>query len=510
MERVPLVVIGAGAAGTWCAWRAAELGVAGVTLIEKTPRVGTKILASGGSRCNLTTTLDGHGAAALFGPKGARFLRRAFGVLAPLDVRARFGELGVATEVAPLEKIFPASGSAREVRDALESAARAAGVAIELDAGVIGIEPLAGGELMQADAAQATSLRAAKAQASMRVEAAGAECASVDSASGSASASTPGETRPANADAAQAAGHAPAGSHGKRRKRKAKAPRGPAPDAGGWRIARTDGSAFIADQVVLATGGQSYASTGTTGDAYAWLRALGLELVEPRPALVPLLSPAEWVHDLKGIALQHVNVRLLDAKGKQLAERRRPLLFTHQGLSGPAAMDLSRIPARTGDAYMLRVDLVPDTDREELRAALIELAGRPRAPQVLTLIQELLSARAGEVVPKRLIEALLAGLDIDPRGTMQRIDKPTRHALIETIKGWDLPVRGDAGYAKAEVTSGGLALHAVDPGTCAVRGFERLYVIGELLDLDGPIGGLNFQSAFATAELAARALAQAT
>ena len=117
-----------------------------------------------------------------------------------------------------------------------------------------------------------------------------------------------------------------------------------------------------------------------------------------------------------------------------------------------------------------------------------------------------MTERAGEVVPKRLVEALLAGLDIAPDATMQAVDKAARHRLVEALKGWDLPVDGDAGFPKAEVTSGGLALKEVDPGSCRVRGFGGLYVIGELLDLDGPIGGLNFQSAFATAELAAASI----
>lgn len=443
-----VLVIGAGAAGTWCAWRAAAEGVADVRLVEKTPRVGTKILASGGSRCNLTTTLGPEPAAALFGVKGARFLRRAFGTLAPADVRERFGALGVATEAAPLEKIFPTSGSAKEVRDALEAAARGAGVRVVLDHGVTGIEPVAGAAVTD---------------------------------------------------------EAPAPPRDRRAKKRK--PKGPAPDAGGWRVQLSDGAVLEAAALVLATGGQSYAQTGTTGDAYPWLEALGLPLVAPRPALVPLLSPASWVHELKGIALQNCSVRLVDTTGKVLAERRRPLLFTHQGLSGPAAMDLSRLPAREGGLYMLRVDLAPDVEREELRARLIDLARRPGAPQLLTLVGELLTQAAGEVVPKRLTEALLFGCDLDPRATMQALDKARRHALVETIKGWDLPVEGDAGYPKAEVTSGGLALSAVDPGTCRVRGFDGLFVVGELLDLDGPIGGLNFQSAFATAELTARALA---
>lgn len=444
MKTIDVVVIGAGAAGTWCAWRSAELCATEVVLLEKTPRVGTKILASGGSRCNLTTTLDGVGAAALFGVKGARFLKRAFGVLAPADVRERFGDLGVATEVAPLEKIFPTSGSAKEVRDALERAARDAGVEIWLDGGVHSVTPV------EAPADEEATL-----------------------------ATEPNvPPRP----------HAKPGQHG-------------------WLVTRKDGSIVIARRLVLAAGGQSYASTGTTGDAYVWLRALGLKLVEPKPALVPLFSPATWVHELKGIALQYASVRLIDAHGKVVGERRRPLLFTHVGVSGPAAMDLSRLPARDGGAFNLRVDLVPDVTRETLRDGLIELAGRPRAPQVLTLCQEWLSALAGEILPKRLLEEVLRSAEIDPRASMQAVHKAARHVLIETIKGWDIPIEGNAGYDKAEVTSGGLHLKEVDQGTCRVRRFENLWVVGELLDLDGPIGGLNFQSAFATAELAARDLA---
>lgn len=470
-SKLEVAVVGAGAAGTWCAWRVAVETDARVTLYEKTPRVGTKILASGGSRCNLTTTLGPAGAGELFGVRGARFLKRAFGALAPADVRTRFGELGVATEEAPLEKIFPSSGSAREVRDALEAAARTAGVHVELTRALTGLTPV-------------------------RTESAGPLAGEVEAAA------SRGEVR-ASAGAGQVAGV-------RSRKEKKRKPRAPDRDPAGWRLELEGGGSAAADIVVLATGGQSYASTGTTGDGYGWLAGLGLELVEPKPALVPLLSPAGWIHDLKGIALQNASVRLIGTGGKVLQERRRPLLFTHQGLSGPAAMDLSRIPAREGGPFTLRVDLVPDCSRDTLREDLIALAGRPRAPRVLTLLSELLTERAGEVVPKRLVEALLASLGIAPEATMQAVDKAARHRLVEALKGWDLPVDGDAGYPKAEVTSGGLALKEVDPGSCRVRGFGGLYVIGELLDLDGPIGGLNFQSAFATAELAAMAIGERT
>ena len=412
-----LVVVGAGAAGTWVAWRTAEAGLHDVVLLEKTPRVGTKILASGGSRCNLTTTLGPAEAARLFGTRGQRFLRRGFAVLPPLELRARFAELGVETDEAPLEKVFPRAGSAKAVRDALEAAANAAGVRITLNSGVTGLE-------LEAD--------------------------------------------------------------------------------GTWRL-DVDGSEPIrTKRLVLATGGQSYAATGTTGDAYPWLRALGLEVVLLAPALVPLTSPAAWVRDLAGLALQNVELRLLDAGGKEVGRRRRPLLFTHQGVSGPGPMDLSGPVARAPGSYELRVDLVPDVSRDRLRDALIEIAGRPGAPLFVTALADVLGGMAGEPIPKRILAQLLASVGLAERAGHQALARHARHALVECIKGLPIPIDGTLGFDKAEVTSGGLALSAVDPGTCRVRGFEGLWVVGELLDLDGPIGGLNFQSAFATAELAAR------
>lgn len=415
-----LIVVGAGAAGTWVAWRAAEAGLADVVLLEKTPRVGTKILASGGSRCNLTTTLGPADAARLFGNRGARFLRRGFSVLPPLELRAVFAELGVETDEAPLEKVFPRSGSAKAVRDALEAAARRAGVSVVLDSGVVGLE-------QEPDGTWRLDLVAGSSPASVRTK-----------------------------------------------------------------------------RLVLATGGQSYAATGTTGDAYPWLQALGLELVPPAPALVPLTSPAGWVRELAGLALQNVELRLMSAAGKELARRRRPLLFTHQGVSGPGPMDLSRQVGREPGAFELRMDLVPDTSRDELREALIGIGSRSGAPLFVTVLAEVLGGFAGEPIPKRILARLLEAVGVSERAGHQALGRAARHELVEIIKGLPIPIDGTIGFDKAEVTSGGLALSAVDPGTCRVRGFEGLWVVGELLDIDGPIGGLNFQSAFATAELAAR------
>ncbi|MBI5362187.1 MAG: aminoacetone oxidase family FAD-binding enzyme [Planctomycetes bacterium] len=423
MQREPeIVVVGAGAAGLWAAWRAAELGRR-VTLLEKTPRAGTKILASGGTHCNLTTTLEARAAGELFGPAGARFLAPAFRALPPSAVRERFHALGVETVEAPLEKLFPKSGRARDVRDALERAVRERGVELRFDACVARVVP---------------------------------SCER-------------------------------------------------------WRIELAGGGTVEATRVVLAPGGRSYAKSGTTGDGYAWLRELDLPVVEPVPALVPLVSDAPWVHALAGIALPDVEAKLVDAEGRAHGKRRRPVLFTHKGVSGPGAMDLSapvgRAEVQAGrrgqrcPPFQLLVDLAPDLDREALRGLLIEGASRPGAPSLARVLPF--------DVPKRVLErvALQAGL---PAGELRLngLDKARRHALVEALKAFAIPISGTTGFDHAEVTAGGLALSHVDRGTLEVKGRAGLYVCGELLDLQGPIGGLNFQAAFATAELVARALAR--
>ncbi|MBL8863367.1 MAG: aminoacetone oxidase family FAD-binding enzyme [Planctomycetes bacterium] len=417
-----VVVVGAGAAGLWAAERAARAGRS-VLLVEKTPRAGTKVLASGGTRCNLTTTLGPKPAAALFGRHGARFLDTGFRVLPPSAVRARFEELGVPTVEAPLEKVFPASGRAVDVRDALLGAALAAGARIVYDAPVERIEAR--------------------------------------------------------------------------------------PD-GTWTLLVAGGRRVHAPRVILCPGGKSYPRTGTTGDGYRWLDDLGLEEVEPVPALAPLASPAAWVRELAGISIQGGEARLVDAAGAVLARRRRPVLFTHRGVSGPGAMDLSEPVARARAAadrggppvaLALRVDLLPDVTSDALRELLLAAAARPGSPPLSRVLPC--------EVPRRLLEAVVrqAGVrESDPRAN--QIERAARARLLDALKGLTIPVDGTLGFDWAEVTAGGLALGEVDPGSLAVKRHPGLFVIGELLDLQGPIGGLNFQAAFATAELAGVAAAR--
>ena len=395
--KAEICIVGAGAAGLWAAASCARRG-ADTLVLEKTRRTGTKVLSSGGSRCNLTTTLGVAETAKRFG-QGHNFITPALRNLTPQAVRAHFERLGVATkEEEEFEKVFPASDSARQVRDALERDARQAGARFHMNSGVLSIEPF----------------------------------------------------------------------------------------EDGW-VALTHSTRVVCKKLLLATGGKSYPKTGTTGDGYPWLRALGLKVVDPVPALVPLASPAPWIRDLSGIAVDG-ELRI----GK--LRRRRPVLFTHRGLSGPGAMDLSEAVTR-GGAREARLDLLPDMSWEALRDSLVEAAGRAGSPRLASLVP----------LPRRVVEMVAgrAGLEEgNPR--INQVDKKARHRLIDELKGLRIPVSGSLGFDKAEVTAGGLALKEVNRMTMAVHKAPGLFVFGELLDITGPIGGFNFQAAFATAALAAR------
>jgi len=178
------------------------------------------------------------------------------------------------------------------------------------------------------------------------------------------------------------------------------------------------------------------------------------------------------------------------------------VLFTHHGLSGPGAMDLSGPVARAAaegraTGWWVGVDLAPQLPEEALRRALADAAGQPGGPRLARVV--------GDAVPERLREAACrqAGLT-DPNPPLHQVDRKARNRLVDALKGLVVPVDGTLGWDKAEVTAGGLALDAVDRTSLAVRGHPGLSVVGELLDLTGPIGGLNFQAAFATADAAAR------
>ncbi len=284
-----------------------------------------------------------------------------------------------------------------------------------------------------------------------------------------------------------------------------------------WRVGaveRTPGGGFVvrrqeSDQaiecrhLVLATGGMALPKSGSDGGGYTLATALGHTLTEHMyPALVPLVvaDASRWLADLSGISA-HVRVDVCSGAGKRLATFENDLLCTHFGLSGPAVMDASRwlSEARTHDPdATLRICWLPGETFEGVDGALTRFGARP------------LLAWLRERLPERLARALCQTLDIDPAQPGSRLKKEPRRALAHTLVGMPVHIAHDRGFTHAEATAGGVPLNEIDPRTMRSRACEGLWLVGEILDVDGRIGGFNFQWAWSSGYTAGTALAAAS
>lgn len=258
-------------------------------------------------------------------------------------------------------------------------------------------------------------------------------------------------------------------------------------------------------KLLVCTGGLSYPGCGTTGDGYPWLQRLGHTVTPLRPALTPLVSSISWLSDLQGITLPDaaVNVELLDAEasGKDVKKKdprlssRGGLLWTHFGLSGPAPMNVSRavsdLPA--GHHSSLHIDLLPDRKPDDLHHWFQKTTQAGNRNLINTL---------SELVPRRIAQTLLDLSQIVPEKPLAEVSKKNRFDLVDRIKNFVVPLHGTRGYMKAEVTAGGVMLSEVNPQTMESKLVPGLFLAGEILNLDGPIGGFNFQAAFSTGHLA--------
>lgn len=277
--------------------------------------------------------------------------------------------------------------------------------------------------------------------------------------------------------------------------------------AAGAFLLSTPRRSLTAERVLITTGGQSYPGSGTSGDAYRWLAELGHTIVTPRPALTPVTTDAAWVRELQGVTISDVQVRVVDteaagsgSRGGLLAERRGSFLFTHFGLSGPVVLDVSR--AISGHPRPRSLTLNCDFLPHKSEVALDDRIKREAA----TAGKKQLGGLLATTLPRRLNEALLRAAGLVPEGRAAELARADRARWVAAIKRQAVPVSGTRGFKKAEVTAGGAALDEVDSRTMESRIVPGLYLAGEVLDLDGPIGGYNFQAAFSTGWLAAEHL----
>ncbi|MCB2156370.1 aminoacetone oxidase family FAD-binding enzyme [bacterium] len=269
-------------------------------------------------------------------------------------------------------------------------------------------------------------------------------------------------------------------------------------DDEGFRIECRGGDPIRARRVILATGGLSLPKSGSDGWGLGAARRLGHTIVEPVPALVPLVlggggELGRWFADLSGLATD-VRLRLESSNGRGLEECAGAMLFTHFGISGPAALDLSRHweRARAEGAEGLRVTmgLSAFEGPEKADAWLVDqAAAHPKRSPAAVL---------GELVPERMARALADGVD----GTLGELTRERRKTLAKRLTRLELDVRGQRGWAFAETTAGGVDLREVDMRTMESRVVPGLHLCGEMLDVDGRLGGFNFQWAWATGYLA--------
>lgn len=280
--------------------------------------------------------------------------------------------------------------------------------------------------------------------------------------------------------------------------------------AGSFRGVTARGS-WRAPRLVLALGGRSYPKVGTTGDGYALARSLGHEITATTPALVPLVVTAGWVRELSGVTLEDVTLAIAERGAEPV---RGALLFTHFGLSGPAPMNLGgevarRLAGPEGGAVVRRegaaavivtIDFLPKEQRAVLEQRFAQAAQAAQDAGDPRLVRTALA----ELLPRRVAELLCEHANLAPALAVRQFGAAARARLLDALFATRLAVVGTRGYDFAEVTRGGVALAEVDPATLQSRRVPGLFLAGELLDLDGPIGGYNFTAAFATGALAGR------
>ena len=257
---------------------------------------------------------------------------------------------------------------------------------------------------------------------------------------------------------------------------------------------KTDKEDISAGWVILATGGLSYPTTGSTGDGYAMAGSLGHTVTPCEGSLVPLETAGEDCPDMQGLSLRNVAVKLINEKGKILYKDFGELLFTHFGVSGPTVLSAS---AHLKGSCRLVIDLKPALDEGKLDARLLRDLDTYRNRSMENALTDLL--------PRSMIPVVLRRLQIDPNMQANALTKQQRRSIVELLKAFSLDITGKRPVAEAIITSGGIKVSEIDPKTMASKIVPGLYFAGEIIDCDAYTGGFNLQIAWATAYAAGMA-----
>ncbi|MBO9540029.1 aminoacetone oxidase family FAD-binding enzyme [bacterium] len=407
-----IVVVGAGGAGMMAAIAAARAG-ASVTLLEKTKRVGYKIIISGKGRCNITNAEPSVKELVQHYPGGGRFLWSLLSRFDTQDAVRFFEDLGVKTKRDRGGRIFPDSDKSTDVVEALQREMIRLGVTLRLEAP---------GKAIRTEDGRVTG------------------------------------------------------------------------------IELQSGEVVPADALIITVGGQSFPGTGSTGDGYTMARETGHQVVDPFPALVPL--KVAGVKELADLELRNVKATVV-ADGKATLDRQGEMRFAHFGLTGPIILYLSRhavLAQKQGKKVEIHLNLKPALTREQLDAGLRrDWEAAPRAT---------LAEAMKERLPERLIPFFLQAAGAEATKRVSEVTRQERNRILDTFQRWVFPVICALSKEVAEVTAGGVDLKQVDGKTMESKLVKGLYWAGEVLDVDGYIGGYNLQAAWSTGWAAGLAAAR--
>lgn len=260
-----------------------------------------------------------------------------------------------------------------------------------------------------------------------------------------------------------------------------------------------NGSFVEGDAGIVATGGLSYPSTGSTGDGLRFAKELGHQVTECLPALVPMECKEPWAAELQGLSLRNVRARILDGK-KFLYEEFGEMLFTHYGVSGPLMLTASSFVGKRlkKKELTLEIDLKPALTDEQLDHRILRDFEENKNRQFKNAL--------GKLFPAKLIPVMVFLSGIDPEKKVNEVTREERQAFVRLIRHLPLTLTGLRDYREAIITKGGVSVKEVDPGTMESKLVKGLYFAGEVLDLDAVTGGFNLQIAWSTGCAAGRGI----
>ncbi len=413
MKIYDLLIIGAGPAGLIAGARASELG-ASVLILEKNVQAGTKLLMTGGGRCNLTNLdfLDIRDFASHY-QLTANFLLSPLSRFGPKELCNFFEEEGLKIKEEARGRVFPLSNKARSILDLLLKKIKDKGGEVLLKAEVEKIT------ISQIDLKKI------------------------------------------------------------------------------HQVELKDGRLFEAKNFLIASGGKSYPLTGSSGDAYFWLKKLGHTIIEPQPGLTPIKISENFIKDLEALSFSDVKITLKNNK-KGLSFESGDIIFGADNISGPAVLNLSRlVDLKNLKNSLIEVDFFSSINLEELNQKL---------QNIFHSANKTLSNSLTEILPPRFVKVLLRNLQINSKQKANSVSRKEKELISKSLKHFQLRISGLYGFDKAMISRGGISLKEVDAKNFKSKLFNNLYFAGEILDIDGPTGGYNLQIAWTSGYLVANDL----